>query len=245
MSDFYPSTDKTGIEVVFTDKGVLISDAKLGGYSKALLFSHDDWSSLVKRVQSGEFALAERDRQAQQGRECRDDCDEIPGYCASGSGCLGGRGIPSDAGFEERAEKSPWQQRVEEQAAEARDAARALDREELERQIRCVQLYGYGYLLYHGGQQIALDPKDVTVVIPASRHIDDFDLHNSLHLTEQRVRELERRIEAMVAATFIADEEDHTDWQRGYRACSERVRFAFEAPLPPQDLLKEKPCPEK
>lgn len=64
----------------------------------------------------------------------------------------------------------------------------------LERQLRCVQLYGYGYLLQHGGEQIALDPKDVTVVLPASRHMDDFDLHNSLHLAEEKLEVLERRI---------------------------------------------------
>lgn len=72
--------------------------------------------------------------------------------------------------------------------------AAQMNREELERQIRCVQLYGYGYLLNHGGEQIALDPKDVTVVLPSTRHMDDFDLHNSLYLAEQQVKVLEERI---------------------------------------------------
>jgi hypothetical protein len=65
---------------------------------------------------------------------------------------------------------------------------------DLERQLRCVQMYGYGYLLRHGSEQIALDPKDVTVVLPASRHMDDFDLHNSLHLAEERIEELKKQL---------------------------------------------------
>lgn len=74
------------------------------------------------------------------------------------------------------------------------DAMAAARIAELERQIRCVQIYGYGYLLRHGGEQIALDPKDVTVVLPSTWHMDDFDLHNSLYLAEQQFKVLEERI---------------------------------------------------
>lgn len=86
--------------------------------------------------------------------------------------------------------------------------------EELERQLRCVQLYGYGYLLKHGGKQIALDPKDVTVVLPSTRHMDDFDLHNSLHLAERQVQVLQDRIAE--AAKILRDCAHDSDGMCGY-----------------------------
>lgn len=89
------------------------------------------------------------------------------------------------------------------QAKRDTDVARVA---ELERLLRCAQIHGYGYLLNHGKDQIALDPKDVTVVLPSTRHMDDFDLHNSLHLTEQRVSELELQREALL------DECAQVDW---------------------------------
>lgn len=42
------------------------------------------------------------------------------------------------------------------------------------------------------------------------------------------------RTEAVLArireAAHIADDEDVTDWQRGYRACADRIRAALEEP---------------
>jgi hypothetical protein len=41
---------------------------------------------------------------------------------------------------------------------------------------------------------------------------------------QHEMRDLERRVRA---AVHVADEEDVTDWQRGYRACAERVIAAL------------------
>lgn len=37
----------------------------------------------------------------------------------------------------------------------------------------------------------------------------------------------ERTLELVEAAIAIADDHDTTDWQRGYRACVERVQYAL------------------
>lgn len=116
-------------------------------------------------------AMAERDRPARQGTD-----------------------IPVEAALENPGIDEERAARLAETIRVGMQVARQMNREELERQFRCVQIYGYGYLLNHGGEQIALDPKDVTVVLPASRHLDDFDLHNSLHLTEQKLAAARERI---------------------------------------------------
>jgi hypothetical protein len=74
--------------------------------------------------------------------------------------------------------------------------------------LRTVQIYGYGYQWRdpRDGSTKLLDPRDVTVILPSTRHLDDFDLHNSLHLTEQKldqagawIAELERQRDAVLA----------------------------------------------
>lgn len=40
-------------------------------------------------------------------------------------------------------------------------------------------------------------------------------------------QDLQARIDSMLAASHVADAEDVTDWQRGFRACSDRVRQAL------------------
>jgi hypothetical protein len=55
----------------------------------------------------------------------------------------------------------------------------------------------------------------------------------------REVRERGERAEAAVAAAHaavvIADAEDVTDWQRGYRACADRVRAALATDTDPQE----------
>lgn len=136
----------------------------------------------------------------------------------------------------------PTREQMAETVRVGMQVAAQMNREELERQLRCVQLYGYGYLLNHGGRQIALDPKDVTVVLPSMRHMDDFDLHNSLYLAEQQVQVLQERIAK--AGAFLRGCAEASDGMCGYGQkalavldgeVEETVDLALE-PVNPADL---------
>lgn len=80
--------------------------------------------------------------------------------------------------------------------AEGWAAAAKLAMEHASLPLRTVQVYGYGYEWRdpRDGSTHLLDPKDVVVILPSTRHLDDFDLHNSLHLAEEKLAVLERRI---------------------------------------------------
>lgn len=80
--------------------------------------------------------------------------------------------------------------------AEGWAAAARLAIDQASQPLKTVQLLGYGYEWRdpRDGSIHRLNPKDVTVILPSTRHMDDFDLHNSLHLAEEKLAVLERRI---------------------------------------------------
>ncbi len=75
--------------------------------------------------------------------------------------------------------------------AEVDQLSRRVEKAELLQ--RTVQLYGIGYLLQHGNEQVALKPSDVTIVLPADAPASDFDLR-------ARIEELEREVAEVGAA---------------------------------------------
>lgn len=54
---------------------------------------------------------------------------------------------------------------------------------------------------------------------------------NGVMLSHERFEELtlkEKKLAAAEAALVIADDEDSTDWQRGWRGCTRRIREAID-----------------
>jgi hypothetical protein len=67
----------------------------------------------------------------------------------------------------------------------------------------------------------------------------------AIQAAERGDHQLPVRLAAVRAAVHIADDEDVTDWQRGYRACANRVLAALDgraAVVEPEQLASEEAC---